>query len=108
MDSNVQPYFDEAQNPYFLSSCDHPGASLVSKILTWCENYNSWHRAMRVALVARNKLKFVNRKLPAPEEDDDNFKLWNCCNNTMISWIFHAISSEIAESVMYMDNATHI
>ncbi|KAM6545767.1 hypothetical protein CsatB_026503 [Cannabis sativa] len=59
-------------------------------------------------LVVKLKLKFVNGKLPPPDEDDEDFELWNRCNNTVISWILHAISNEIAGSVMYMDDATQI
>uniref|UniRef100_A0A803QHG4 Retrotransposon Copia-like N-terminal domain-containing protein n=1 Tax=Cannabis sativa TaxID=3483 RepID=A0A803QHG4_CANSA len=104
LDTNVRSYSDEARNPYYLSNSDHPGLSLVPKILTSCEIYSLWRRAMIVALVARNKLKFVNGKLSF----DEDFELWNCCNSTVISWILHAISNEIVESVMYMYDATQI
>uniref|UniRef100_A0A803PIQ9 Retrotransposon Copia-like N-terminal domain-containing protein n=1 Tax=Cannabis sativa TaxID=3483 RepID=A0A803PIQ9_CANSA len=106
LDNNARSYSDEVRNPYYLSNSDHPGASLVPKILNGCENYSSWQRAMPVALVVRNKLKFVNGKLPPPDEDDEDFVLWNRCNSIVISWILHVISNEITESVMYMDDAT--
>ncbi|XP_062103270.1 uncharacterized protein LOC133814305 [Humulus lupulus] len=108
LDPGGRSFSDDARNPYFLSNSDYPGASLVPKILTGCENYSSWRRAMTVALIARNKLRFVNGKLLAPDEDDDDFELWNRCKSTVISWILHAVSNEIAESIMYMESATTI
>uniref|UniRef100_A0A803QD40 Retrotransposon Copia-like N-terminal domain-containing protein n=1 Tax=Cannabis sativa TaxID=3483 RepID=A0A803QD40_CANSA len=83
-------------------------AILVPKILTGNENYSTWRRSMLIALVARNKVKFVNGKLPQPEEDHEDYDSWCRCNNTVISWILHAISREIVDSIMYHDNAAEI
>uniref|UniRef100_A0A803PRT7 Polyprotein n=1 Tax=Cannabis sativa TaxID=3483 RepID=A0A803PRT7_CANSA len=101
-------YKDEARNPYYLSSSDHPSSTLVPKILTGGENYNSWKRAMSVALLARNKMKFVNGQLPEPAPDHEDYDAWNRCNSLVISWIFHVVSSDIGDSIMYMDNAATI
>ncbi|XP_060960921.1 uncharacterized protein LOC133031442 [Cannabis sativa] len=99
---------NDLSNPYFLSNCDNPGVVLVPKILTGSKNYSTWRRSMMIALVARNKVKFVNGKLPQPDEDTENYDSWCRCNNTVISWILHAISGEIAGSIRYHDNAAEI
>ncbi|XP_062114240.1 uncharacterized protein LOC133825293 [Humulus lupulus] len=99
---------DDARNPYFLAHSDHPGANLVPKILTRGENYCSWKRSMTVALLAQNKLKFVNGKITQPDPDDDDYDAWSRCNSMVISWILHAISSDIADSIMYLDDASAI
>ncbi|KAM6577590.1 hypothetical protein CsatB_029427 [Cannabis sativa] len=78
------------------------------EILKGSENYSTWRRSMLIALVARNKVKFVNGKLPQPDEDHDDYDSWCRCNNTVISWILHAISDEIADNIMYHDNAAEI
>ncbi|KAL5554368.1 hypothetical protein UlMin_041769 [Ulmus minor] len=68
-------------------------------------NYNSWSRAMTMALIAKNKLCFVDGNLFGPSLDDVCYNSWCRCNSKVMSWILHAISREIADSVMYIDNA---
>ncbi|XP_060965603.1 uncharacterized protein LOC133034521 [Cannabis sativa] len=99
---------NDLSNPFFLSNGDNPATVLVPKILTGSENYSTWRRSMMIALVARNKMKFVNGKIPQPDEDHEDFDAWCRCNSTVISWILHAISAEIADSIMYLDNAAEI
>ena len=52
----------DSSNPFFFHHGDSPGAMIVSKPLN-NENYNSWKRAMMMALSAKNKLSFVNGTL---------------------------------------------
>ncbi|XP_062090775.1 uncharacterized protein LOC133797007 [Humulus lupulus] len=108
LESHDRPPGDDPRSPYYISNGDQSVVSLVPKILTGCENYSSWRRSMVVALAARNKIKFVDGRLPAPEGDDEAYDVWFRCNILVISWILHAISSEIADSVMYLDNAARI
>ncbi|XP_062103944.1 uncharacterized protein LOC133815074 [Humulus lupulus] len=105
---NIRLSREEARNPYFLAHSDHPGANLVPKILTGGENYSSWKRSMMVSLLAKNKIKFVNGTLPQPDPDDDDYDAWCRCNNMVISWILHAVSSDITDSIMYLDDASTI
>uniref|UniRef100_A0A803PB26 Uncharacterized protein n=1 Tax=Cannabis sativa TaxID=3483 RepID=A0A803PB26_CANSA len=63
---------------------------------------------MIVALAARNKIKFVDDRLPELEEDDEEYDIWFRCNSLVIFWILHAISSENADSFMNLDNAARI
>ncbi|XP_060965500.1 uncharacterized protein LOC133034431 [Cannabis sativa] len=63
---------------------------------------------MTVALLARNKIQFVNRKLSQPDEDYEDYDAWNRCNCLVVSWLLHSISQEICESIMYMDVAADI
>uniref|UniRef100_A0A803P4W1 Retrotransposon Copia-like N-terminal domain-containing protein n=1 Tax=Cannabis sativa TaxID=3483 RepID=A0A803P4W1_CANSA len=60
-DSSKLPTTDP-RSPYFLSNGDNASSSLVPKILTGAENYSSWRRSMMVALMARNKIKFINEE----------------------------------------------
>ncbi|XP_062114730.1 uncharacterized protein LOC133825854 [Humulus lupulus] len=99
---------DESRDPYHLGHGDHPSANLVPKILTGGENYTSWRRSMMVALLARNKVHFITGKLPQPAPTHEDYDSWCRCNSTVISWILHAVSSEIADSVMYLDDASLI
>ncbi|XP_062075356.1 uncharacterized protein LOC133779407 [Humulus lupulus] len=103
LDQRSRPSSDDARNPYFLTHSDHSGANLVPKILIGGENYSSWKHSMTVALLARNKLKFINGKILQPEPDDDDYDAWSRCNSMVISWILHVVSIDIANSIMYLD-----
>ena len=62
-------HMDNIQSLFFLHSSDSLNLSLVSHILTH-NNYNTWSRAMTMALNAKNKLVFVNGSLPQPLSND--------------------------------------
>ncbi|XP_060959388.1 uncharacterized protein LOC133030608 [Cannabis sativa] len=106
-ESNKFPTIDP-RSPYFLSNGDNASASLVPKILTGADNYSSWCRLMMVALMARNKIKFINGKLPKPDEDDEDYESWIKCNSLVISWILNSVSPTTVDSIMYMEDASQI
>ncbi|XP_062075239.1 uncharacterized protein LOC133779275 [Humulus lupulus] len=60
------------------------------------------------SLRAKNKVKFINGKLPQPDPEDDDYDSWCRCNSMVISSILHAVSRDIADSIMYLDDATTI
>ena len=100
--SSDRSFVDDSHSPFFLTGGDHPGLSLVSTPLTG-SNYNSWSRAM--ALIAKNKMCFVNGSMSRPAIDDSSYNFWSRCNNMVMSQILNSLSEEIADSVMYVDNA---
>ena len=61
----------------FLHHSDHPGLLLVSKRLNG-DNYNSWHRAMKISLSAKNKTGFITGKIKEPHEasNPEEHALW--------------------------------
>ncbi|XP_019415124.1 PREDICTED: uncharacterized protein LOC109326775 [Lupinus angustifolius] len=80
------------------------GAILVSTTLDG-SNYQSWSRNMRRALGSKNKYKFVNGSIPVPNHLDPDFDVWERCNNMVVSWITRCLSAQIAQCVVYIDNA---
>jgi hypothetical protein len=56
-------------SPFFLHNGDSPGVVMVSQTLIG-GNYNTWSRSMRMALRAKNKLKFVDGTLTKPIDPD--------------------------------------
>ena len=60
---------------------------------------------MIMALTTKNKLGLVDGSLPQPSAIDLLFVVWNCCNSTVTSWILNVVSRDIANSVLYIDNA---
>lgn len=47
-------------HPLFLNSNDNSGAILILLQLQGPENYSVWSRAMRIAILGRNKLGFID------------------------------------------------
>ncbi|XP_050258405.1 uncharacterized protein LOC126703484 [Quercus robur] len=56
-------------NRFFLSASENPGNILVTQPLLGMRNYQSWSRAMVLALTAKKKIGFVNGKIAKPEDD---------------------------------------
>ena len=50
---------EDISNPLYLDHAESPGAMLVSKVLIG-EIYHVWARSMKKALIAKNKLGFVD------------------------------------------------
>ena len=61
----VQPW-ENSSSPYFLSSGDNPGISLVVQPFTG-ENYSAWSRAILISLDAKTKLGFIDGSIPKPQ-----------------------------------------
>jgi hypothetical protein len=96
----------DCSNPFFLHYGDNRGAMIISQPLN-SDNYNSWKRAMMMALSAKNKLNFVNGTLPKPSNRIDSTSLaWTQCNNMVLSWFLNSVSKEIAISIIYIDGAS--
>ena len=93
--------------PFYLSNSDHPGLNLVSTQLVG-NNYNTWSRAMTMALVAKNKFCFVDGTISRPSVNDSLYVLCSRCNDMVMSWILHVVSKEIADSIMYIDNGVDV
>lgn len=60
--SNVGDY----TNPLYLHPFDASNTTLISCMLTGCDNYSIWSRAMRFSLFGTNKLKFGEGIVPIP------------------------------------------
>jgi len=98
---------DNPSSPYFLHPNENPSLVLVSSILTG-SNYHQWNRAMHMALLSKNKIKFVDGSIPVPMRTEPLFSAWERCNNMVISWLIHAVSPQIAQSIMWLDSAFDI
>lgn len=92
---------DDSANPLFLHHSDHPGLLLVSKKLTG-DNYNSWCRAMRISLSAKNKIGFITGTIKEPSAvlEPDEHALWQRCNDMVLSWMLNSLEPELADSVL--------
>ncbi|CAL0333228.1 unnamed protein product [Lupinus luteus] len=102
----INPILDPL-SPYYVSPSENPSVSLVSSRLNG-ENYQSWSRAMLMALETKNKLEFIDGTLTRPSIHDPSFAAWKRCNNIVVSWITQSIEPSIVQSVLWMQNAKEI
>ncbi|KAL5558717.1 hypothetical protein UlMin_034928 [Ulmus minor] len=58
-----------------------------------------------MALIAKNKLSFVDGTFSEITPDDELYAFWYRCNSMVMSWLLHAVSNEIVDSIMYINNA---
>ena len=63
---------NDLASPFYSHPSEIPGMVLVSPPLDET-NYHKWSRAMRMALISKNKLQFIDGTILAPEEDDPTF-----------------------------------
>ncbi|XP_060188843.1 uncharacterized protein LOC132617784 [Lycium barbarum] len=94
----------DSSHPYYLHPSDYPGMSLVSSPFDG-KSYGGWKRAAVIALSAKNKLGFVDNTLALPSVESGLQKAWLRCNDMVLSWLLNSLSKEIAESVLYSQNA---
>ncbi|XP_073017752.1 uncharacterized protein [Primulina eburnea] len=98
---------EDSSSPFYLHNGYHPGLNLVSHALTGT-NYNTWNRAMSMALTAKNKLGFVDGSFSQPPTDDLVYGSLLRCNSMVISWILNSVNREIADSLLYFPTAYEI
>nr|XP_016473998.1 PREDICTED: uncharacterized protein LOC107795808 [Nicotiana tabacum] len=80
-------------DPYFLSSTDHPGLTIVSQVFDG-SRYGAWRRSVLIALSVRNKLGFINGSIKTPDEKSAQFENWN--------------RKDIGDSVLYSSTAKEL
>ncbi|XP_050211723.1 uncharacterized protein LOC126661884 [Mercurialis annua] len=98
---------ESISSPYFLHPGENPSLILVSNVLI-DGNYHVWFRAMRMALLSKNKYKFVDGTIPVPLKTDPIHEVWERCNTMVVSWITRSLSPTIAQSISSMDNVVDI
>lgn len=102
--NNNKGYQNDILNPYFMHPNENPSLILVTPLLS-NNNYHSWSCSMAMALRSKNKLHFINGVLPRPSDLDPNSIAWDRCNTMIMSWIKNAVEVEIAQSILWMENA---
>lgn len=109
--TTLPPSFtDPSQNPSSPFHI-HPSESPISVIVTPAlngNNYQSWFKSIRMALITKNKMGFLNGSISIPENTSPLFPHWERCNNLLTSWLLNSVSPSIAQSIVFFDNATDI
>ncbi|XP_075084762.1 uncharacterized protein LOC142168013 [Nicotiana tabacum] len=93
-------------HPLYLQPCDTPGSSLISIQLTGTENYALWSRSMKIGLIGKSKLGFVDGRCTKDKFDRFLHELREKCNAIVLSWIMNAVRKELLSEIVYK-SSTH-
>ena len=99
----------DPSHPLYIHHSDQPGHVLVPIKLNGV-NYQSWSKAVIHALTTKKKIGFVDGTVEEPSQEDEPFMFeqWNQCNNMILSWLTHAVESDIAEGIIHAKTAREV
>ncbi|XP_019259221.1 PREDICTED: uncharacterized protein LOC109237378 [Nicotiana attenuata] len=81
-------YVPDPSGPLFIHPSDVPSTCLVQVPFSGI-GFGGWKRNMIVALSAKNKIAFIDGTCSKPADDAPELRLWNRCNNMVISCLKH-------------------
>ncbi|KAA3453334.1 UBN2_3 domain-containing protein [Gossypium australe] len=92
-------------HPLYLHPSNIPSTFLVSHKLLGFENYTVWSRSMRIALLANNKLEFVDGTSLQVDLPANLYPQWDCCNAIFLYWILNTVCQELSSGIVFASNA---
>nr|XP_016514650.1 PREDICTED: uncharacterized protein LOC107831402 [Nicotiana tabacum] len=99
------PVVIDHNHPLYLHPSDAPGSLSVGIQLIGMENYTLWDRAMRVALLGRNKLGFIDGIITRDTFGPSLGHQWDRCNAIVVSWLTGNVSKELLSRILFRSNA---
>ncbi|QHN91726.1 uncharacterized protein DS421_17g577430 [Arachis hypogaea] len=97
----------DQSSPYYIHPSKNPTSVLVTPVLIG-NNYYSWSRSFTMAVISKNKYSFFTGTIPFSLSEDLLFPAWECCNNLVLSWLFHSLSPSITQSVIYLNTVASV
>lgn len=85
----------EPVDPLYTTTADGPELRLIAQQLTDADNYSSWSREFRRALVTKEKDGFIDGIVQIPS-NERQAQLWRKCNQLVRIWIGNCVTSEVA------------
>ncbi|XP_061369008.1 uncharacterized protein LOC133311897 [Gastrolobium bilobum] len=96
----------DSMSPFFVSQSDSPGILLTNVVLRGESNYDTWVKAMKNALHAKNKLDFITGSVTAPNASKPaELHAWGVCNSMINGWIHNTIDPQLQPFIKYYDTA---
>ena len=95
----------------FLHHAESPSLVLVTQPLIGGENYSGWARAVRRALLTKNKLGFIDETLTLSSpliSTPSSVQAWIRCDNMVGTWLTNSVSPKLQASIIYEDTALEI
>ncbi|KAL4347692.1 hypothetical protein GQ457_17G017290 [Hibiscus cannabinus] len=91
----------DSNHPLYLYFSDTLGTLLVAHQLTGVENYSLWSRSMRIALLAKNKVGFVDGSCTRNGVAEGLRSQWDWCNALVLSWILNTVNQELSTGIVF-------
>ncbi|KAH0653131.1 hypothetical protein KY289_030809 [Solanum tuberosum] len=84
----------------FLHLTDTSRVVLISLQPTGSENYSVWSQGMRIAILGRNKLEFIDGSCEKAYFGANLEDLWECCNAIVLLWLMNCVSKDLLTSIV--------
>ncbi|XP_044474942.1 uncharacterized protein LOC123202857 [Mangifera indica] len=91
----------------YASPLDGPELVLTKQVLIGVEDYAQWARDFRRALIAKDKIGFVDGTVPMLSEPD-LARFWVRCNTLVHAWISNCLTEEIAAGLPPTEDAREL
>ncbi|XP_070029789.1 uncharacterized protein [Nicotiana sylvestris] len=97
----------DCNDPLFVHPSNTPGIALVPQLLVGTENYSEWNRSMKMSLLVKNKIDFIDGTCTREKYEAYPFKLhqWDRCNAIVQSWIMSLVAQKLRKRIVYSSNA---
>lgn len=105
-DQIVNPIEDTA-SPFYLQLSENHSSVIIMPKLTF-SNYPCWRRSFQLVVSIRNKQGFLDGSVLKCTPKDSLYLSLIRCNNLIIAWLLRLISSSIASTVFYLEDAKQI
>ncbi|XP_060182790.1 uncharacterized protein LOC132612700 [Lycium barbarum] len=92
----------------YLHPFDTTGAPTVTIQLKGSENYSVWSRAIRIQLLGKNKLGFIDGTVKKEDFEADLEHNWDRCNAIVLGWIMSSVAKELRTGIVYAEDARGI
>lgn len=99
----INPLEDTASSFYLHHSKNHRTVTVTLELTS--NNYPSWRRSFQLAISIGNKQGFLDGSILKPTQEDPLYLLWIRYNNLIVAWLLKSISSSIASTVFYLEDA---
>ena len=101
-DGKKPPFVIGIQSPYYWHPSDSPGPT-ITVIKFDGRNYELWEQAVQTALIAKNKLSFIDGIITEPTDKKyPEAQAWAMVNSMITSWIMNMIDLRLHTSFAYV------
>ncbi|KAK9725453.1 hypothetical protein RND81_05G144700 [Saponaria officinalis] len=95
------------EDPYYLAPGDHGNLQLVSTPFDG-KHYLNWSRAVKMALISKNKFGFVSGTCVRPKTTEKKYNDWTRVDYTVLRWLILSISPTITNHMMYVNSSKQL
>ncbi|XP_020225129.1 uncharacterized protein LOC109807015 [Cajanus cajan] len=81
----------DASSPYYLHPSETPSLTITPNILEG-QNYHQWSCSVRMSLISKNKIGFIDGSIQAPARTNALYSAWERNNMMVVSWLHKSLS----------------